>query len=201
MIANQVATVRSADIFMMAAEKYSCPDVLGWGCQFLRRNCRASSFYEESWFGPVIESGSLTTDLNPTRTGSPAWSSTRRRVASLLRPRVNASSLGVAAGVTTTGFCSTIGIDLVLLRAHLMFPRFRHSQPMRLERNTRTDRGCASCAYFPPLACQVRNVAARRVVVTFPARRVGNFTPGDSTHLMRETAELCGLGGGILLCI
>jgi dimethylhistidine N-methyltransferase len=39
---------------------------------------------------------------------------------------------------------------------------------------------------------------ARRVVY-FPGSTIGNFTPGEATALLQQTARLCGSGGGLLL--
>ncbi len=58
------------------------------------------------------------------------------------------------------------------------------------------------CADFTrPLdlpAC--RKPAARRVVY-FPGSTLGNFTPPEAIALLRQTADLCGHGGGLLLGI
>jgi L-histidine Nalpha-methyltransferase len=43
-----------------------------------------------------------------------------------------------------------------------------------------------------------RKLAARRVVY-FPGSTIGNFTPSEAVRLMRQTARLCGLGGGLLV--
>ena len=52
----------------------------------------------------------------------------------------------------------------------------------------------ASPLRLPP----ARQTAARRVVY-FPGSTIGNFTPPEAHHLMRQTAQLCGSGGALLL--
>src|SRR4051794_8346612 len=56
------------------------------------------------------------------------------------------------------------------------------------------------CADFtrPMILPACRNVAARRVVY-FPGSTLGNFTPESALALLRQTAALCGRGGGLLL--
>jgi L-histidine Nalpha-methyltransferase len=58
------------------------------------------------------------------------------------------------------------------------------------------------CADFTRPLClpTCRKRAARRVVY-FPGSTLGNFTPGEATALLRQTAVLCGQGGGLLLGI
>lgn len=43
-----------------------------------------------------------------------------------------------------------------------------------------------------------RKLATRRVVY-FPGSTIGNFTPDEAVALLRQTAGLCGRGGGLLL--
>jgi L-histidine Nalpha-methyltransferase len=58
------------------------------------------------------------------------------------------------------------------------------------------------CADFTgPLELpEVRRFARRRVVY-FPGSTIGNFTPAEAVVLLRQTAALCGAGGGVLLGI
>ena len=60
--------------------------------------------------------------------------------------------------------------------------------------------------YFPyaadfsgPLTLPVPRKRAARRVVYFPGSTIGNFTPAQAAILLRQTAELCGHGGGLLL--
>jgi dimethylhistidine N-methyltransferase len=56
------------------------------------------------------------------------------------------------------------------------------------------------CADFTrPLALPVCRHPIARTVVYFPGSTLGNFTPEQSITLLRQTAELCGRGGGFLL--
>jgi L-histidine Nalpha-methyltransferase len=55
------------------------------------------------------------------------------------------------------------------------------------------------CADFTrPLRLPACRSAARRVVY-FPGSTLGNFTPDAALTLLRQTAELCGRGGGLLI--
>ena len=57
------------------------------------------------------------------------------------------------------------------------------------------------CADFTrPLDLPRCREAARRVVY-FPGSTLGNFTPDEALALLRQTAFLCGAGGGLLLGI
>jgi dimethylhistidine N-methyltransferase len=56
------------------------------------------------------------------------------------------------------------------------------------------------CADFTrPLELPVPRRRAARRVVYFPGSTVGNFTPDETVALLRQTAERCGAGGGLLL--
>jgi L-histidine Nalpha-methyltransferase len=56
------------------------------------------------------------------------------------------------------------------------------------------------CADFTrPLALPACRKAAARRVVYFPGSTLGNFTPEAGLTLLRQTAELCGRDGGLLL--
>jgi L-histidine Nalpha-methyltransferase len=44
----------------------------------------------------------------------------------------------------------------------------------------------------------MRRIADRRIVY-FPGSTIGNFTPDESSALLRRTAQLCGPGGALLL--
>ena len=58
------------------------------------------------------------------------------------------------------------------------------------------------CADFTrPLGLPVCRKAAARRVVYFPGSTLGNFTPEATLALLRQTAGLCGRGGGLLLGI
>jgi dimethylhistidine N-methyltransferase len=58
------------------------------------------------------------------------------------------------------------------------------------------------CADFTsPLDMPACRKAAARRVVYFPGSTLGNFTPDAALALLRQTAGLCGRGGGILLGI
>jgi len=50
-----------------------------------------------------------------------------------------------------------------------------------------------------PLELPVPSAPAARRVVYFPGSTIGNFTPPESAALLRQTAGLCGGGGGFLL--
>jgi dimethylhistidine N-methyltransferase len=56
------------------------------------------------------------------------------------------------------------------------------------------------CADFTqPLDAFLHGIPARRRVVYFPGSTIGNFAPGPAVSLLRQTAELCGPGGVLLL--
>jgi dimethylhistidine N-methyltransferase len=56
------------------------------------------------------------------------------------------------------------------------------------------------CADFTrPLSLPVPPRRPRRRVVYFPGSTIGNFTPDEAAGLLRQTARLCGPGGGMLL--
>jgi dimethylhistidine N-methyltransferase len=58
------------------------------------------------------------------------------------------------------------------------------------------------CADFTrPLGLPACRKAADRRVVYFPGSTLGNFTPEAALALLRQTAGLCGRGGGLLLGI
>jgi L-histidine Nalpha-methyltransferase len=58
------------------------------------------------------------------------------------------------------------------------------------------------CADFTrPLRLPACRKAASRRVVYFPGSTLGNFTPEAAQALLRQTAGLCGRGGGLLLGI
>ena len=58
------------------------------------------------------------------------------------------------------------------------------------------------CADFTrPLGLPACRKAAARRVVYFPGSTLGNFTPEAALVLLRQTAGLCGRGGGLLLGI
>src|SRR4051794_17010430 len=54
------------------------------------------------------------------------------------------------------------------------------------------------CADFTrPLSLPACRKAAARRVVYFPGSTLGNFTPEEAIALLRQTATLCGRGGGL----
>jgi L-histidine Nalpha-methyltransferase len=56
------------------------------------------------------------------------------------------------------------------------------------------------CADFTrPLALPVPARPAARSVVYFPGSTIGNLTPDEAVALLKQTARLCGPGGGLLL--
>jgi L-histidine Nalpha-methyltransferase len=56
------------------------------------------------------------------------------------------------------------------------------------------------CADFTrPLRLPTHQGAGARRVVYFPGSTLGNFTAEEATHLLRQTADLCGRGGGFLV--
>jgi L-histidine Nalpha-methyltransferase len=56
------------------------------------------------------------------------------------------------------------------------------------------------CADFTrPLAMPIPSRAAARSVVYFPGSTIGNLTPDEAVALFKQTAQLCGPGGGMLL--
>jgi dimethylhistidine N-methyltransferase len=56
------------------------------------------------------------------------------------------------------------------------------------------------CADFTrPVALPEPRLRPARRVVYFPGSTIGNFTPDESVVLLRQTAALCGRGGGLLL--
>ncbi len=50
-----------------------------------------------------------------------------------------------------------------------------------------------------PLERSLPRTAARQRIVYFPGSTIGNFTPAESITLLKQTARLCGRGGGLLL--
>jgi dimethylhistidine N-methyltransferase len=55
------------------------------------------------------------------------------------------------------------------------------------------------CADFATLSKFPANGKAARKVVYFPGSTIGNFTPSEAIRLLRQTAQLCEPGGGVLL--
>lgn len=56
------------------------------------------------------------------------------------------------------------------------------------------------CADFTrPVELPAPRVRPARRVVYFPGSTIGNFTPAETVALLRQTAALCGRGGGLLL--
>lgn len=56
------------------------------------------------------------------------------------------------------------------------------------------------CADFTqPIRLPAIGTPCQRRVVFFPGSTVGNFTPSEALRLLRQTAEFCGPGGGLLL--
>jgi L-histidine N-alpha-methyltransferase len=56
------------------------------------------------------------------------------------------------------------------------------------------------CADFTrPVELPAPRMRPERRVVYFPGSTIGNFTPEETVILLRQTADLCGRGGGLLL--
>ncbi len=55
------------------------------------------------------------------------------------------------------------------------------------------------CGDFVALSRLPTNGKAARRVVYFPGSTIGNFPPDEAIQLLRQTAKLCGPGGGMLL--
>ena len=56
------------------------------------------------------------------------------------------------------------------------------------------------CADFThPLQLSLNGGLPRHRVIYFPGSTIGNFTPDEAVALLRQTARLCGPGGGLLL--
>lgn len=122
-----------------------------------------------------------------------------RDMAACLGPRCLLFEYGTGTGIKTLRLLDHMAEPAVFVPIDLAEEHLRRSARRLAARFPQLQIVPVCADFTQSMAVPDLNGASGRRVVYFPGSTIGNFTPAEAIQLLRQTAQLVGTGGGLLL--
>ena len=195
---DTIEQLPATDVFNDTAREFRA-DVLR-GLRAPRKELPCKYFYDEVG-SALFEQITELEEYYPTRTELGIMERHAAEMAGLLGPRCLLIEYGSGSSLKTRRLLDRLREPAGYVPIDVSGEHLRHSARALSEEYPDVE-VLPLCADFArPLGLPACRKAASRRVFYFPGSTLGNFTPEAALTLLRQTAGLCGRGGGMLLGI
>jgi L-histidine Nalpha-methyltransferase len=185
-------------VFKAAARQFRADVLRGLGAPAKELPCKY--FYDEIG-SALFEQITELEEYYPTRTELGIMERYAAVMAGLLGPRCLLIEYGSGSSLKTRRLLDHLRDPAGYVPIDVSGEHLRHSAQALGEDYPHIEVLPLCADFTQPLGLPTCRKAAAKRVVYFPGSTLGNFTPKAALALLRQTAGLCGHGGGILLGI
>jgi L-histidine N-alpha-methyltransferase len=135
----------------------------------------------------------------PTRTELAIVRRHRQAMAALLGPDCRLIEYGSGSSIKSRLLLEQLETPAAYIPVDIAEAHLRHAADALARRFVHIEILPVCADFTRPLALPSPSRAAARSVVFFPGSTIGNLTADEAVALLKQTAQLCGPGGGLLL--